>query len=145
MALVQTSPYSYLMVMQRRGKGRGSWGARNPYPPPLQAFFKRNTYNIQVTKTGEYPLYATMWPTPPPPPFEKSWLCPCVDRVVEKSQNDHLLGYKKGTCNSSTPLNQVLKIPYWNREHPINGNVTPWQKTAYIVKQSYIIFVTFRA
>ena len=29
-------------------------------------------------QSGEYPLYDSVWPPPPPPLFEKSWLRPCI-------------------------------------------------------------------
>ena len=36
------------------------------------------SYNIQLAKTGEYPVFDTEWP-----PFKKSWLCPWYTRVTE--------------------------------------------------------------
>ena len=34
-----------------------------PFPPPsCMLFFKQTTYNIQVAKTGKYPLFDRVWP-----------------------------------------------------------------------------------
>ena len=40
-------------------------GACDPPCPLCKPFFKQTTYNIQVAKTGEYPLFDTVWPPPP--------------------------------------------------------------------------------
>ena len=37
-----------------------AWGACDPPCPLCKPFFKQTTYNIQVAKTGEYPLFDTV-------------------------------------------------------------------------------------
>ena len=46
------------------GGGKEVLGACDPPCPLCKPFFKQTTYNIQVAKTGEYPLFDTVWPPP---------------------------------------------------------------------------------
>ena len=46
------------------GGGKEALGACDPPCPLCKPFFKQTTYNIQVAKTGEYPLFDTVRPHP---------------------------------------------------------------------------------
>lgn len=69
--------YTVSHTLTKAGGRGGGGGPGVPVTPSLSAFCCHIKYNTAWRwrwQSSEYPLFDTLWPTPPP--FEKSWLRP---------------------------------------------------------------------